>query len=228
MLPQVRVISVGAGNGGELARVLARAQSFDLSRPLESTSNCLRYADHAFLLDVAGENPLGWRYRAQFGVERLEGAADAASACLGEHVDQAFTRGVLIPSYREAIDADQPMVHRIAAVSNDTLLSYHRISIPLRAAPRRGRTSDLLMLTRLDLAIPQIHSRREGSRRLTFRERQCLALAASGLVGKQMAAEIGVSEKMIELHLARARNKLGARTTTQAVAVSVALAMVER
>jgi DNA-binding CsgD family transcriptional regulator len=45
------------------------------------------------------------------------------------------------------------------------------------------------------------------------------------LVTKQIAAELGVSEKTIEMHLARARHKLGARTTTQAVAISLAAAV---
>jgi DNA-binding CsgD family transcriptional regulator len=79
--------------------------------------------------------------------------------------------------------------------------------------------------TQLDFAIPQIHSREEEGSPLTFRERQCLSLAADGLSAKRMAVALGVSEKTVELHLARARHKLGARTTTQAVAASLAMAL---
>jgi DNA-binding CsgD family transcriptional regulator len=83
------------------------------------------------------------------------------------------------------------------------------------------------MLTQLDCAIPQIRSG-GGDPGLTLRERQCLSLAASGRGAKQIAAALGVSGKTIELHLACARRKLGARTTTQAVAAVLAMAMIER
>ena len=42
-----------------------------------------------------------------------------------------------------------------------------------------------------------------------------------------MAAALGVSEKTVELYLARARRKLGARTTTQAVATALLMALLE-
>jgi FixJ family two-component response regulator len=37
--------------------------------------------------------------------------------------------------------------------------------------------------------------------------------------------QIGVSEKTVELHLARARHKRGAQTTTQAVAAALVIAL---
>lgn len=117
--------------------------------------------------------------------------------------------------------------HRIAAIANSTFLAYRRLTVPLYATPRPGRTSHLLVFTQVQFAIPQIRKRREGGRQLKFRERQCLSLAASRLAAKQIAAEIGIAEKTIELHLARARHRLGARTTAQAVAASLAMAMLE-
>ncbi|WP_192355772.1 LuxR C-terminal-related transcriptional regulator [Mesorhizobium mediterraneum] len=201
------------------------AQSFDLARPTEAMLNCMRLADHAFLLELTGENPLGWHYPAYFGIDRLKGAAGTALTWLGELPDPRFTSGVLIPTYLDVIAADQPVVHRIAAIANNTFLAYHKMTVPLRAAPHAGRASHLLTLTRVDFAIPQIRSHGAGGSPLTFRERQCLSQAASGLVVKQIAAEIGVSEKTVELHLARARHKLAARTTTQAVAVALARAL---
>jgi DNA-binding CsgD family transcriptional regulator len=227
MLPQVRLEAAGHSIDAGFALALPVTRGFDLARPVESLTGCMRYADNAFLLDVTGANPLGWGYDALAGTERLKGAAFAVR-CLGEQPDQDFTRSVLVPSYLEAIAADQPVVHRVAAIANSTFLAYRRMTIPLHAAPRAPRASHLLALTQLDFAIPLGGLREEGLSQLRFRERQCLSLAASGLVGKQIAAEIGVSEKTVELHLARARHKLGARTTAHSVAISLAMAMLKR
>lgn len=223
MLPLVRLESAGDGMDAEFARVLAVARSFDLARPGESLQNCMRFADQAFALELTGENPQGWSYRALAGVERLMGVAGHVN-CLGEQPDQRFTLGVLVPTYRDVIVADQPLVHRIAAVANNVFLSYRRLTVPIHAAPGKGRPSHILGLTQLEFAIPQIRSSTKTPS-LSARERQCLSMAAGGLVTKQIAAELGVSEKTIEMHLARARHKLGARTTTQAVAISLAAAV---
>jgi len=48
--------------------------------------------------------------------------------------------------------------------------------------------------------------------RLTARERQVLALVVSGLLNKQVASELGVSEKTVKVHRSRAVEKMGARS----------------
>jgi DNA-binding CsgD family transcriptional regulator len=217
-------VSAGHGVDAGSARAFPVVQKLDLTHPFESVQGCMRYADHAFLLDVTGVEPLNWRYCAQIGLERLRGAARAVS-CLGEQPDQRFTRGVLIPTYLEAIQADQPVVHRVAGVVNGTFLHYRKITFPLRATSRAAQASHLLTLTQIDLAIPPCDL--DGVSQLTPRERQCLSLVASGLMTKQIAAEIGISEKTVEFHLTHARRKLGARTTAQAVAKHVAAAVME-
>jgi FixJ family two-component response regulator len=47
---------------------------------------------------------------------------------------------------------------------------------------------------------------------LTARERQVLALVVSGLLNKQAASELGISEKTVKVHRARAVAKMGARS----------------
>jgi DNA-binding CsgD family transcriptional regulator len=223
MLPRVKLEAVGHAIDAGFAPALPAAQSFDLARPGDGVLACARFADFVQLIDLAPTDPLGWVFAAKLGIERLNGATSPAATCCGELPDQGFVRAVLLPTYVEAAAVDQPVVHRIAAVANNVFLSYRRLTVPLRAAPRAGRRSHLLMLTQLDCALPLTHAR--AGRPLTVRERQCLSLVASGLSGKQISAALGVSEKTVELHLARTRRKLGARTTAQAVALALVTAL---
>ncbi|MEB2846650.1 LuxR family transcriptional regulator [Rhizobiales bacterium RZME27] len=55
-------------------------------------------------------------------------------------------------------------------------------------------------------------------RRLSARERQCLEALASGLLPKQIAATLRISESAVRLYLRSARRKLGATTSYHAVA----------
>ena len=177
MLPWVKLEAAGHGIDTSFAPALREVHDFDLARPAKACWRCAPFADFAQLVDLAPINPLGWRFAARLGLERLNGASTARATCLGDLDDPGFGRDVLLPTYVEAARADQPVVHRIAAVANDVFLSYRRLTVPLRARPRAGQPSHLLMLTQLDRALPLIHSR-DRSRRLTVREQQCLSLTA--------------------------------------------------
>jgi DNA-binding CsgD family transcriptional regulator len=56
---------------------------------------------------------------------------------------------------------------------------------------------------------------------LTPRERDCLSWAARGLTHEQTATELRLSARTVEHHLAVARRKLGAFSTTQAVGIAM-------
>lgn len=231
MLPYAKLVSVGHGIDARFARALPVAQKFDLSRSAEGLQDCRRFADMVSLADVTGANPLGWYYPADVGLGRVIKidslvAGGDPRACLGERADQNFTQRVVLPTYLETISAGQPVVHRVAAVANNVLLSYSKLTVPLCASLRAGQASHLLIFSYIDVAIPLVHACSENPL-LTVRERQCLSFAANGLVTKQMAAEIGISEKTVELHLAHARRKLGARTTAQAIAITLAMTIAE-
>lgn len=68
------------------------------------------------------------------------------------------------------------------------------------------------ILAALDLAI------RRPWRALSPRERQCLENIAAGLIPKQIAAKLSISESSVRLYLRSARRKLDAKTSHQAVA----------
>src|SRR2546426_602360 len=52
----------------------------------------------------------------------------------------------------------------------------------------------------------------ENFAKLTPRERQVFALVISGLINKEVAWELGISEKTIKVHRARVVEKMGARS----------------
>lgn len=53
---------------------------------------------------------------------------------------------------------------------------------------------------------------------LSHRQRQCLTLASKGLTSSRIAAELGLSPRTVDEHLAGACRLLGVRTRIQAVA----------
>ena len=56
-----------------------------------------------------------------------------------------------------------------------------------------------------------------GAHILTTREAELMALLARGLVNKQIAYELGVSETTIKFHMRNIYRKLGARNRVQAL-----------
>ena len=56
---------------------------------------------------------------------------------------------------------------------------------------------------------------------LTLRERQVLAALAEGMTRKEIAWQLGVTERTVRLHTRRACERLGARTVEQAIAIAV-------
>jgi DNA-binding CsgD family transcriptional regulator len=56
---------------------------------------------------------------------------------------------------------------------------------------------------------------------LTARQAACLRLAAAGYTERAVALELGISVATVRGHLARARQRLGARSTAQAAVLAV-------
>lgn len=51
---------------------------------------------------------------------------------------------------------------------------------------------------------------------LTCRERECLEHLANGVLPKNIAVNLGLSEASVRLHLSRAKKRLGCTTMVQA------------
>ena len=80
----------------------------------------------------------------------------------------------------------------------------------------------------LDLQQQIIDSRRQSAAlqqrfdSLSGREREVLHLVVDGLLNKQIAAELGISEKTVKVHRSRVMHKTGARTAAQLARLFVA------
>lgn len=64
---------------------------------------------------------------------------------------------------------------------------------------------------------------RERIERLTARERQILAAVARGLSNKEIATELDLSHRTVEMHRGRMMRRLGARRISEVIALASAL-----
>ena len=65
-----------------------------------------------------------------------------------------------------------------------------------------------------------------GPRRPTSREREILALLATGATDNEIADILALSPATVQTHVRNAKTKLGARTRAQAVALAIAHGMI--
>jgi FixJ family two-component response regulator len=66
---------------------------------------------------------------------------------------------------------------------------------------------------------------REAYERLTAREREVMALVTSGLMNKQVAGELGLSEITVKIHRSHAMQKMNARSLAELVRMSESLGL---
>jgi FixJ family two-component response regulator len=71
--------------------------------------------------------------------------------------------------------------------------------------------------------VAQIAQLRERYARLTPRERQVMALVASGLLNKQVANELSIGEVTVKMHRGSAMRKLGAKSVATLARIAEAL-----
>ncbi len=79
--------------------------------------------------------------------------------------------------------------------------------------------------TEISAALPPASAARssfaELTEQLTPREREVLQMLASGLVNKEIAAKLSISEHTVKFHVASILGKLGASTRTEAVSLGI-------
>lgn len=163
-------------------------------------------AGPAFLDAARGEGPsclvLDYRMPEMDGVEVLR---------------QLRQRGDMVPAILISAHADVP-----SAVSAMKLGAADVVEKPFDG-------NNLLELVRLALQRHQVQLQRDAEgrelesrrRRLTPREGQVLELIVSGLLNKQIAAHLGLSEKTVEIHRARVMRKMEAGNSADLVRMVV-------
>jgi DNA-binding CsgD family transcriptional regulator len=62
---------------------------------------------------------------------------------------------------------------------------------------------------------------------LSPRQRQCLQMLADGHTAAAIAFQLGISVRMVRVHLCKARVKLGAVSSTQAVHLALRLGLLD-
>jgi FixJ family two-component response regulator len=113
--------------------------------------------------------------------------------------------------------------------------------IPMTVRAMKGGAVDFLtkpfrdqdMLDAVAVAIERDRKRREADEivtrlqalleTLTPRERQVFALVSSGLMNKQIAAELGLAEITVKLHRGQIMRKMGAKSLADLVRTAEAL-----
>jgi len=75
----------------------------------------------------------------------------------------------------------------------------------------------LTMATRIDDESEAVQQARERLARLTVRERQVCTHLMAGLLNKQIAAQIGITESTVKVHRARMMKKLGVGSVVELV-----------
>lgn len=98
------------------------------------------------------------------------------------------------------------------------------IDLTVTAAVVPGR--HLVLLSRSDPPAPSAEAppgqvRQVGARGPTARERQILAMLATGDTDVQIAGKLNLSPATVQTHVRNVKGKLGARTRAQAVAMAV-------
>jgi FixJ family two-component response regulator len=163
--------------------------------------------------------------------EFLEVELPDAPACLVLDVRLPGTSGLELQEYLTRVDIRLPVI--LMTGFGDIPMSVKAMkagAIDFLTKPIRDQ--DLLdavgAAIRMDQDrrrdIAQIAQLRERYALLTPRERQVMALVTSGLMNKQVASELSISEVTVKMHRGSVMRKMGARSVATLARIAEALA----
>ncbi|MDB4972295.1 MAG: nodW [Myxococcaceae bacterium] len=151
-------------------------------------------------------------------------------SCLVLDVDLPGVSGLDLQAELRAREPSLPVV--FITGHGDIPMSVRAIKAgAIEFLPKPFRDEDLLAaieqalatakLARVELAEDaELQSRYES---LTRREREVMTLVVSGLLNKQIAAELGISEVTVKIHRGQAMRKMSAGSVAQLVRMAVRL-----
>jgi len=153
-----------------------------------------------------------------------------APACLVLDVRLPGTSGLELQEYLASINVNLPII--LMTAFGDIPMSVRSMKLgAVDFLTKPMRNQDLLdavaAAIRMDQErrrdIAQIAPLREKYARLTARERQVMALVASGLLNKQVATELSISEVTVKMHRGSVMRKLGAKSAATLARMAEAL-----
>ncbi|WP_050629784.1 response regulator transcription factor [Bradyrhizobium viridifuturi] len=153
-----------------------------------------------------------------------------APACLVLDVRLPGTSGLELQEYLTKINVGIPVI--LMTAFGDIPMSVRGMKLgAVDFLTKPIRDQDLL--DAVTAAIRKDIDRRDDSAHLaqlqekfallTARERQVMTLVASGLMNKQVASELSISEATVKMHRGSVMRKLGARTAAMLVRMAEAL-----
>jgi FixJ family two-component response regulator len=162
--------------------------------------------------------------------EFLNAALPDATACLVLDVRLPGTSGLELQEYLTRVNIRLPVI--LMTGFGDIPMSVKGMkagAVDFLTKPVRHQ--DLLdavaAAIRIDQGrrqeVAQIAQLRERYSLLTPRERQVIALVASGLMNKQVANELSISEVTVKMHRSSAMRKLGAKSVARLARIAEVL-----
>jgi len=124
--------------------------------------------------------------------------------------------GVFIPIIFITAHGDVPMTSRAMKAGAIEFLMKPFQKEDLLAAIHQGLEGDRLWR----LGQAQIASLRERYQQLTGREREVMDLVVTGLINKQIGAQLGLSEVTVKIHRGRVMQKMEATSLAELVRMS--------
>jgi FixJ family two-component response regulator len=162
--------------------------------------------------------------------EFLEVGLPDGPACLVLDVRLPGTSGLELQEYLTRVDIRLPVI--LMTGHGDIPMSVRAMKAgPVDFLTKPIRDQDLLdavaAAIRMDqsrrVEIAQIAGLQERYALLTSRERQVMALVASGLMNKQVANELSISEVTVKMHRGSVMRKLGAKSVATLARIAEAL-----
>jgi len=172
------------------------------------------------MLQASGFSVRAWTSAAEF----LDAHDTETPGCLVADVRMPGMSGLELQRTLQARGIDRPIVFVTGRADVQTTVQAMKagavtfLSKPVQRADLVAAVQEAFLkdaATRAQQREQQEISRRLAS--LTPRERQVLELVATGLLNKQIAAELGAAEKTIKVHRGRIMEKMQVRTATALV-----------
>jgi len=123
-------------------------------------------------------------------------------------------------------DDDQYIVRGLRAGARGYLLKDTDRKVLFDAIRAAARGESLLPADVVDKVVAHLQGPQPvQTEALSPRETQVLALLAQGAANKEIARELGISERTVKAHVTGIMNKLGASSRTEAVAIAMRAGM---